>query len=275
LLIPEEQYDWPEEWPEASPALWEVTAANGNKAWLFGTVHALPDGVNWQSEAVYNALSQADLLVVEIDNLEDQNAAQAAFRHRAFTDDLPPILQRVDHDDRAKLIALLEQADMGTHRFVGMENWAAALTLASAVNPSNSENGVDRALMSRGWPTYALESFHIQFDVFDQLSDQDQIDLLMMIAHDAQSTDPATGIIAWLTGDMDALEAQAMQEFLGDPGLKEAVLDQRNLRWMEQLVPMVENGREPFIAVGIAHMLGDAALPVLFTEAGFEVERLQ
>ena len=53
------------EWPAPSPALWEVTGADGARGWLFGTIHALPDGVEWRTPALDEALTQAATLVVD------------------------------------------------------------------------------------------------------------------------------------------------------------------------------------------------------------------
>ncbi|HCJ43925.1 MAG TPA: hypothetical protein DHV58_07875, partial [Erythrobacter sp.] len=52
------------------PALWEITdSAGAVEGWLFGTIHALPDGAKWQSPRLTETLGDADMLVVEVADL--------------------------------------------------------------------------------------------------------------------------------------------------------------------------------------------------------------
>jgi uncharacterized protein YbaP (TraB family) len=173
------------EWPEPSPALWEVTGAEGQQGWLFGTVHALPGDLEWRTAQVDAAFDAADLLVVEIAELGDSEASAAAFAARARGTGLPPLLQRVNQADRAAVAALLDKAGREEDEFAGVETWAAALSLASAARAGDPANGVDRALLASGKPASGLETFAGQFGLFDGLAGRDQAALLAALAREA------------------------------------------------------------------------------------------
>ena len=47
--------------PAPNPALWQVTAPDGKPAgWLFGTIHALPEGAKWRTPAIDKAIVEQD-----------------------------------------------------------------------------------------------------------------------------------------------------------------------------------------------------------------------
>ena len=50
--------------PGGGPALWRVEG-KGIDGWLFGTIHVLPAGVEWQTQRIRDAIGQADRLVLE------------------------------------------------------------------------------------------------------------------------------------------------------------------------------------------------------------------
>src|SRR5215217_1290637 len=61
----------------ARPALWRLSDAD-TTIYLFGTIHALPEGAQWRTPALDQAMAASDELVTEI-NLTDMNAAAGAF----------------------------------------------------------------------------------------------------------------------------------------------------------------------------------------------------
>lgn len=263
------------EWPEPSPALWELSGPNGEHGWLFGTIHALPDGVEWRTGAVDEAVAASDLLVVEVAELGDGERAAATFEQRATTKGLAPLSRRVAAEERPALAALMERAGRDERDFADTESWAAGLLLASAVREGDPANGVDRALLAEDKPVVGLESFAAQYDRFDRLPQADQADLLAGIAREAERGHADAGIEAWLTGDLATLEREALGGILAHPRLREALLDSRNREWAERIEALLRDGRAPLVAVGAAHMLGDGGLPALLAARGYTVTRLQ
>lgn len=266
-----------QDWPAPSPALWEVRGPDDVlEGWLFGTVHALPDGVEWRTPLLDDAVSKADLLVVEVANLDDRKAANASFMRFAKASGLPPLKDRVQQEDRRALTRLMRASDARDGDFAQYDSWAAALMLANAAQADKEpENGVDRWLLKRKIKTVGLEGFEQQFSIFDQLSQPEQVALLMGVAEEAQDKDGGGNLRAWLTGDVDALKAQTSQGILANPALRQKLLIDRNERWAGLISDWLNNDHAVLVAVGAAHMLGDEGLPALLRQRGYSVNRIQ
>jgi uncharacterized protein YbaP (TraB family) len=207
------------DWPAPSPALWEVSGPAGEKAWLFGTIHALPDGAEWRTATFERAFADSGVVLVEIGNLGESGAAARVFRRLATTPALPPLSARIAPADRPALAALMERAGLDDADFRDTETWAAALILNNAVREAETGNGVDRDLLDlarperlagpagrRGKPVEALETFASQFARFDELNESAQRALLASIAREALAGEADERIAAWIGGDMAALE---------------------------------------------------------------------
>lgn len=263
------------DWPAPSPALWEVTGPDGARGWLFGTIHALPDGVAWRTPALDTALGQSGVLVVEVAALGDRTAATKAFEAVATSPGLPPLLQRVPAADRPVLARALERAGLAERDLARTESWAAALLIANGARDGETGNGVDRELLAQHLPVVALESHAVQFALFDGLAGEDQAVLLTETARDAGSTTEERLAAAWLTGDLATLERETHAGILADPELRQALLAGRNAAWARLIAPLLADGRRPFVAVGTAHMLGAEGLPALLAARGFTVRRIQ
>ena len=262
-------------WPAPSPALWQVSGEHGERAWLFGTIHALPDGVVWRTRQIEQAFADSDLLMVEIGNLGDARDAQRAFEAFAKGPPQSPLSTRVAPADRPALTALMARAGLTDDDFWNVETWAAALMLSNAARDSETGNGVDRALLAEGKPVEGLESYTQQFDRFDRLPAEDQRALLAGVAHEAQAERADERIVAWLTGDLAALERQMNGEFLGSPGLRGPLLVERNHDFASRIAGAIEQRRRPFVAVGAGHMIGPDGLPALLAARGYTVTRLR
>lgn len=265
--------------PPPSPLLYEIASADGAvEGWMLGTIHALPDGTEWRTEAIDRVANSADLLVVEIAALDDSAALSRVFAELGTTPGLPPLDRRLPAAQRPKLAALLERGGMATGDFTTTESWAAALMLAQIDAEGDPANGVDRALI-REFPrgkVRELEGVRTQLSVFDRLPEVDQRDLLAAVVAEADEAPARAAELrkAWLTGDEATLAAAANTGMMADPGLREALLVARNRRWDAAIAAMLEAPARPLVAVGSAHLVGPEGLAAMLAARGYRIRRL-
>lgn len=266
---------------EVRPALWLVEGPGGQKAWLFGTIHALAEPVEWRSAKVAQALAQADRLVLEVAAIEDDQATASAFANLASSPGLPPVDQRLPPDLRDELADALKAGGIKPGSLDGYESWAVALMLqqaASRASDTDSGNGIDRALASswRG-PIDEFEGAAAQLAIFDRLPESAQRALLIasLEGHDDLATESLRLARAWAEADLTLIERKTDSQLAREPVLREALLVGRNRAWTERLTAMLKTGGHPFVAVGTAHLVGKDGLPAMLTARGYKVTRLQ
>lgn len=254
----------------AKPALWEVSGPKGEKAWLLGTIHALPRPAAWRSPTMNAALDGADRIVVEVAAVDPN-----VFDELARTPGQPPLATKVAPGLRASLAARLKAAGLSESRFADLETWAAAMTLAQG-SGQDPANGIDRAVVALAGPrpVVELEGTRGQLAIFDRLPESEQRDLLAAVVADpgGAAESPAD---AWLKGDMAAIERDTHRGLLADPELRAALFTARNQAWTQRIAAMLAGGERPFVAVGAAHMAGPEGLPALLAARGYAVRRLQ
>lgn len=263
------------------PALWEITAPDGAKGWVFGTVHALPDGLDWQTPAIDRAVKQSGTLVLEIVDPADEKAARATFVRLGTTPGQPPLDARVEAKLQPALRSALARTGLDRRQFASLEDWAAALTLSFALEASNGNdpgNGADRALLAAAGerPVVGLETLESQLGLFDALPARDQRSLLEAVLEESAGGESDKRLVkAWAEGDIATLDREAHAGMLADQRLREALLVSRNRRWADQVAAMLTAGKRPFVAVGAAHVAGIDGLPEMLAARGFAVKRVQ
>jgi uncharacterized protein YbaP (TraB family) len=264
------------------PALWQVDGQGGQRAWLFGTIHALPDPVNWRSAKVEAALASADRLVVEVSDGDDPAKAAAVFKRLGTSPGLPPLRTRLSPPARAALDRLLAAHGTPADQFDRMETWAAALGLNQlllAAAKSDADNGVDLALQADPLARRIdqFEGLEPQLALFDRLPEADQRALLESVIAGAADAPRDTAALqtAWKRGDMTAIAALDHKGMLADPELRQMLLVERNRAWAARLQALLGGGARPFVAVGALHLAGPDGLPALLERQGYRVSRVQ
>lgn len=275
--------------PAPSPAIWEISRTDGRHGYLFGTVHALPDGTKWRTPLLDKAFAASDMLVVEIASLTSPREMAAVFARLASSPGQPPLADRVSPEKRAIAIRVMADKGLRDADYTGMETWAVALALSQLSDDGESRNGVDRALLKAAGKRriIELEGVEAQLGLFDRLPASEQSDLLEQVIIELDrdqdkgqdrgedSVVARQRLHAWLTGNVAGLEQEMNSGLLTDPELRTVLLVNRNIDWAGRIDALLAGGGVPFVAVGAAHLLGTDGLVSLLETRGYTVTRIQ
>lgn len=266
--------------PGGGPALWRVEG-KGVDGWLFGTIHVLPDNVEWRTGPIRDAMARADRLVLESAEIQDQARTLAQFEKMGRSPGLPPLEARVPGEDRAALEAIASDGGVDVRMLSGYESWAAAMLLSAAAQQAlhvSQDNGVEPALIAAfknaRKPIGGLETVERQFRAFDTLPDAAQQRLLVDTVREAKDMRTLYDRIlqAWIKGDIATLAREDQIGEEPDPAVEQAVLADRNRDWVKAVETL--KGR-PFIAVGAGHLADKGNLVELLQANGYKVTRVQ
>ena len=265
----------------SGPALWKV-ADEDTTIYLFGTVHALPPGLDWFDEDIANALTASDTLVTEIRmDPESEAAMQITALQKGIITDGSTLRSLLSEDQAASYEAAMTQLELPIEQFDRLEPWMVGLTLTMVPliqQGYSPETGVEKVLLTKigDKPQDALETAEFQLDLFDTLPQEKQVAFLMEAV---EGIDEAKGaldamVAEWIEGDADAL-AELMNEGLSDPVIADALLYSRNAKWVEWIETRLDAPGTVFIAVGAGHLAGDKSVQDLLIKRDIEVERVQ
>lgn len=272
---------------EGKPALWKLTGTRPEQkgsAYLFGTIHILPKGVNWRTPALESALKDSDRLIIEVLGLEDTQNAAKIFAKLAISPDQPKIETRVKPSLRDDLDAVIDKSNIPEFALNRMESWAAALSLASAQTNNlglDSSEGVEKKLVAQFGefkkPVEGLETIEQQLSYFDTLPESQQRDMLVSVVEEAGDAKSSFEKLfnAWILGDTDTIVELSSGGILEDPKTRETLLVARNQDWSKQLDKKLQSPGTSFVAVGAAHLVGPDAVQAMLEKRGYKIQKIQ
>lgn len=269
----------------AHPALWEVSDPD-TTIYLFGTIHLLPEHLQWRTAKFDQAVESSNQLIVEtIVDDKDPTKVMSAMASLAFnTPDLPALVDRVPPDKRAALAAAIKNSGYPQRAFDRIETWAAAfILLGNQYRDMNlkGDEGVEAVLrntfISEGKPIGELETNLQQFGFFDKLSEKAQVALLEGAVDNPKAADAEfSGMLkAWSDGDVKDIARTFDRDLAGSPELANALIHQRNANWSKWIEQRMAQPGKIMIAVGAGHLAGKDSVIARLQKDGFRVRRLQ
>ncbi len=269
------------------PALWVVKDAD-TTIYLFGTVHALPHGMEWLEGPLAAALDSSDELVSEIVD-PDPAAMQSAVLTMAMLPAGQNLRGLLDPAQKSKFEAALTGLGLAKDAFDRFKPWYAAVALATLPllrEGLTMEDGVEAALAARPArtgpglagkrPRTALETAQFQLGLFDSLPLANQLNYLssVMDALPAMKTDTATMIAEWGLGHPDKL-ADLLDAEEDDPLIMDRLVTQRNKTWATWIHARLARPGTVFVAVGAGHLAGEQSVQHQLAGQGITTTRVQ
>lgn len=262
---------------QADSAVWSIKGTR-NTVYLAGSVHALPsDGAQLPAELV-RAYEDADAIVMEVD-LDDLNPLEGV-QFVAEKGTLPgdrTLSDVVGLDRYAAIAKLADSLGLPEVALARLEPWAAAMVLtqfALMKSGYDPQLGIEMQLTGRakadGKAIDGLETITDQLGIFDTRSLDDQIRFLTATTDDAANMqqDLERLVSAWRAGDLRGLEREFDEERAQAPGLYDALLGDRNRKWLPQIQALLDDEQDYLVVVGALHFVGRDGLLALLSRAG-------
>ena len=263
------------------PALWKV-ADEDTTIYLFGTVHVLPQGIEWYDATIANALEGSDMIVTEI---KMDPASETKLQQLSMSMGMLPsgttLRSLLTPEQTTAYEAALAKIGAPPAAFDQLKPWLAGLTLSliplmqQGYDPNS---GVEKVLLAKAGTKGqgALETAEFQLGIFDGMPTEGQVAFLMEAATGMDEVKPTLDrmVAEWAKGDADALAA-IMNEGMSDPAVAEALLYSRNANWAEWIDTRLDKPGTIFIAVGAGHLAGAKSVQDYLAQKGITVTRVK
>ena len=267
--------------PLARPALWKVSD-HDTTIYLFGTIHALPKGVNWFAGPIATAFNTSNELVTEIAGSDATNV-QTLTARIALLPDGQSLRDRLSAGDRTAFEGALAHNGLTANAYDRYQPWFAAVALSNVplmkagYDPSSGvEALLDTKAAALKRPHIGLETAEYQLGLFAALPAETQKNYLNEIVKHTPTI--ATELIAivdeWKRGNADKL-AELMNADEDDPYLVAVLLTNRNHAWAQWIKERMDRPGKVFLAVGTGHLAGHGSVLDQLRALGFTATRLQ
>jgi uncharacterized protein YbaP (TraB family) len=271
----------------AKPPVW-VLHGKGATITLFGSVHILPRGVDWEPEALKTALAGADELWFEtpIDPASLMDASRQALA-KGMLPDGESLSALLSAEGARRLKTAAETYHLPLPQLERLRPWLAELTVSAAayaMDGATPDQGVERQLAEAAPAArrQAFETVSQQIAMFSGTPVSVQVDSLQDTLKELMDDpDQARRMIdAWLAGDVQAIDREGVQELKrSSPAMFKVLLTDRNAAWervlLERLKTPPARGKRPariVVVVGVGHLAGAGGLPQMLRKRGVRVD---
>ena len=265
-----------------SPVIWTLKDED-TTIHILGTVHLLRPDLAWRSPEIDAAIAAADTVVFEADTSSPEAGRELmkfVTTQGMFTDGTQ-LTNLMTKEDVAVLEEALKGIDLSIDAIQPMRPWFAAMNLSvmqltqEGFDPeAGVETTIENEVAAHGATFEYLETVELQLGAFARLDNCTQVEFLMQTA---SSMDEGTELLdmlvaEWADGDVAGLGAlMASPEAFGSEAAYNALLKDRNARWVPLIADMLETPGTRLVAVGAGHLAGEDSVIAMLRAEGYDV----
>ena len=262
-------------------SVWEISKGK-NKIYIGGSIHLLRPSDYPLPKEFDAAFQKADVLVFEadIDKLSSAGAANQFMNKMTYTDGktLKSVLSE-------KTYIALEDKLLGYP--IPMQDLdklkpSMAILALMAVNMNRlgiTADGIDKYYYDKAKKENKriqyLEMVDYQIDLLSKIGDGREDEFVMHSLDELKTmeNDLSLLISAWRRGSTTLITSQIMEMQRKYPDLYQAMLVQRNKKWLSKIENFINDNHIEFIIVGEAHLHGADGLLNLLAEKDYKVRQ--
>jgi uncharacterized protein YbaP (TraB family) len=265
----------------AQPPVW-VVSDKDSEVVLFGSVHVLPKGLDWQPPALKRALVDADDLWFElpIDPATEAETGRLAAQMGVLAPD-QSLFKLLPPEESARLARVAQVWGVDPVLLDRLQPWLAEIALAGAAYRkagAGGDDGVEKMIAAAAPPTAARRAFETPQEQLSILSGASQAEQLASLAETLKEMeehpDEFSDLVkAWMAGDLSALDREALAPLkAAAPGLFQRLVTERNDRWTQALEARLKGKGRTVVVVGVGHLIGEGGLPARLRALGYSVK---
>lgn len=279
---------------DVTPLLYKVSDDDGNFVWVLGSIHVAKDYFYPLPDYILDAYENADYLAVECDikAFETDLSAQTQALTPLMYLDGSRISDYLSTETYEKGKEVLTEYGLYASYMDMMKPvmWYSMIDSALVEKcGTDSDLGIDYYFLNQAYESnkeiLEVESVQFQYEMLANYSDELQALLLEEVIYyhenfDLYKGDVETMLDLWCRGDdelfADYLDAETEFESAEAEELynefNKAMITDRNIGMADFAEEMIDEGKEVFICVGAAHVVGEGAMADLLSQRGYNVE---
>jgi len=265
----------------AQPPVWVVRDKDSELV-LFGSVHVLPPGIDWQPAALKRAIAQADDIWFELPVAPGTEVETAQLAAKLGV--LPPdqsLFRLLPPADSERLARVAKTYATDPVLLDRLQPWLAEVALAGAAYRkagADTNSGVEQMLAAEAPPTAQRRAFETpaeQLQIFADTPMAEQIASLRETLKEMEEKPDEFAMLvrAWNTADVAALDREALAPLRrASPNLFRRIVTERNDRWLAALQARLKGKGHTVVVVGVGHLVGPGGLPARLRALGYSVQ---